>query len=246
MNDHYAKFRLSDALMSSYKLVWNDFCSWYLEMVKPAYQKPIDRKTLDSTVNFLEKLLKVLHPFTPFITEEIWDNMGERSKEDRMIVAPWPEVGQVDADMLKGFESAEKVVMEIRRIRNEKQIAPKEKLQLLIKGDQADAFNPVISKLANLEKIESTTEAPGSAAGFVVKGTEYFVLLEGLVDAGEEKEKLQKELEYTKGFLMSVTKKLSNERFVSGAPEQVVAAEKSKQADAEAKIKALEEQLAVL
>lgn len=246
LNDHYSKFRLSDALMSSYKLVWNDFCSWYLEMVKPAYQQPIDRKTLDVTVNFLEKLLKVLHPFTPFITEEIWDNMGERTKEDRMIIAPWPEVGQVDSNLLKGFESAEKVIMEIRRIRNEKQIAPKEKLQLLIKGDQSGNFHPVIAKLANLEKIESTSEAPASAAGFVVKGSEYFVPLEGLVDAGEEKEKLQKELEYTKGFLISVTKKLSNERFVSGAPEQVVAAEKSKQADAEAKIKALEEQLAVL
>ena len=246
LNDHYSKFRLSDALMTSYKLVWNDFCSWYLEMVKPAYQQPIDRKTLDATVNFLEKLLKVLHPFTPFITEEIWDNMGERSKEDRMIIAPWPEVGQVDSNLLKGFESAEKVIMEIRRIRNEKQIAPKEKLQLLIKGEQSSDFNPVIAKLANLEKVETITEAPASAAGFVVKGSEYFVPLEGLVDAGEEKEKLQKELEYTKGFLMSVTKKLSNERFVSGAPEQVVQAEKNKQADAEAKIKALEAQLAVL
>lgn len=246
LNDHYSKFRLSDALMTSYKLVWNDFCSWYLEMVKPAYQQPIDRKTLDATVNFLEKLLKVLHPFTPFITEEIWDNMGERTKEDRMIVAPWPEVGQVDSNLLKGFESAEKVVMEIRRIRNEKQIAPKEKLALLIKGDWSDQFAPVIQKLANLYKVEVVSEAPGSAAGFVVKGIEFFIPLEGLVDAGEEKEKLKKELEYTKGFLMSVTKKLSNERFVSGAPEQVVAAEKSKQADAEAKIKALEEQLAVL
>ncbi|MFT4681257.1 MAG: valyl-tRNA synthetase [Flavobacteriales bacterium] len=211
----------------------------------------IDRKTLGSTVNFLEKLLKVLHPFTPFITEEIWDNMGERSKEDRMIVAPWPETGQVDLSLLKGFESAEKVVMEIRRIRNEKQIALKEKLQLLIKGKglmhQAFThFSPVISKLANLDKTESVSEAPGSAAGFVVKGIEFFIPLEGLVDEGEEKEKLQKELEYTKGFLNSVTKKLSNERFVAGAPEQVVAAEKSKQADAEAKIKALEAQLAVL
>jgi valyl-tRNA synthetase len=243
LNDHYSKFRLSDALMASYKLVWNDFCSWYLEMVKPAYQKPIDRKTLDSTVNFLENILKVLHPFTPFITEEIWDNMDERTKENRMIIAPWPEVGQVDLKMLKGFESAEKVVMEVRRIRNEKQIALKEKLQLLIKGDQSAGFNPVIQKLANLDKIEAVSEAPGSAAGFVVKGIEFFVPLEGLVDEGEEKEKLQKELEYTKGFLNSVSKKLSNERFVAGAPEQVVAAEKSKQADAEAKIKALEAQL---
>jgi len=244
LNDHYSKFRLSDALMTTYKLVWDDFCSWYLEMVKPAYQKPIDRATLDATVEILEKLLKILHPFTPFITEEIWDNMGERTKEDRMIVAPWPAVETVNEELLAGFESAEKAVMEIRKIRNEKQIAPKEKLNLLIKGKWNTEFSPVIQKLANLESIDSATEAPASAAGFVVKGVEFFVPLEGLVDEREEKEKLQKELEYTKGFLNSVTKKLNNERFVSGAPEQVVAAEKNKQADAESKIKALEEQLA--
>mgnify|MGYP003671352749 CR=1 FL=1 len=255
LDDHYSKFRLSDALMTTYKLVWNDFCSWYLEMVKPSPPTPqrgerstpkIDRKTFDTTVEILEKLLKILHPFTPFITEEIWDNMGERTKEDRMIVSPWPEVETVNEKLLTGFESAEKAVMEIRKIRNEKQIAPKEKLKLLIKGNWNTEFNPVIQKLANLESIDSATEAPTSAAGFVVKGVEFFVPLEGLVDEGEEKEKLQKELEYTRGFLNSVTKKLSNERFVAGAPEQVVAAEKSKQADAEAKIKALEAQLAVL
>lgn len=246
LNDHYSKFRLSDALMTTYKLVWNDFCSWYLEIVKPEYQKPIDRATLDATVEILEKLLKVLHPFTPFITEEIWDNMGERTAEDRMIVAPWPTIETVNEKLLSGFESSEKVIMEIRRIRNEKQIAPKEQLNLLIKGDWNVEFNPVIEKLANLESIETATEAPASAAGFVVKGVEFFVPLEGLVDADEEKEKLEKELEYTKGFLNSVTKKLSNERFVSGAPEQVVAAEKNKQADAQAKIKALEEQLAAM
>jgi valyl-tRNA synthetase len=244
LNDHYSKFRLSDALMTTYKLVWDDFCSWYLEMVKPAYQKPIDQATLDATVQILEKLLKILHPFTPFITEEIWDNMGERTAEERMIIAPWPEVESVNKKLLSGFESAEKTIMEIRKIRNEKQIAPKEKLNLLIKGNWNAEFNPVIQKLANLESIESATEAPASAAGFVVKGVEFFVPLEGMVDEGEEKEKLEKELEYTKGFLNSVTKKLSNERFVSGAPEQVVQSEKNKQADAAAKIKALEEQIA--
>lgn len=244
LDDHYSKFRLSDALMTTYKLVWDDFCSWYLEIVKPAYQKPIDRATLDATVEILEKLLKILHPFTPFITEEIWDNMGERTAEERMIVAPWPTADTVNEKLLSGFESAEKAIMEIRRIRNEKQIAPKEKLNLLIKGNWNTKFNPVIKKLANLEGIETASEAPAAAAGFVVKGVEFFVPLEGLVDEGEEKEKLEKELEYTKGFLNSVSKKLSNERFVSGAPEQVVQAEKNKQADAEAKIKALEEQLA--
>jgi len=237
---------LSDALMTTYKLVWDDFCSWYLEMVKPAYQKPIDRATLDSTVEILEKLLKILHPFTPFITEEIWDNMGEHGKEDRMIVAPWPKAETVDEKLLSGFENTEKVIMEVRRIRNEKQIAPKEKLNLLMKGDYSNEFNPVIQKLANLESIEIASEAPASAAGFVVKGIEFFVPLEGLVDASEEKEKLEKELDYTKGFLNSVERKLSNEKFVNGAPEQVVQAEKNKKADAEAKIKALEEQLAAM
>lgn len=246
LNEHYDKFRLSDALMTTYKLVWDDFCSWYLEMVKPEYQKPIDRKTLDATVEFLEELLKVLHPFTPFITEEIWDLMGERTEKDRMIVSSWPTGGKVNSTLLPGFEEAEKAIMEIRRIRNEKQIAPKEKLQLLVKGDWEAKFAPVISKLTNLNKIETVSEAPASAAGFVVKGVEYFVPLEGLVDAGEEKEKLQKELEYAKGFLNSVMKKLSNERFVAGAPEQVIAIERSKQADAESKIKALEQQLAAL
>ena len=246
LDDHYSKFRLSDALMTTYKLVWNDFCSWYLEMVKPEYQKPIDRATLDATVEILEKLLKILHPFTPFITEEIWDNMGERTKEDRMIIAPWPTVENVNEELLSGFELAEKAIMEIRRIRNEKQIAPKEKLNLLVKGDYSKELNPVIQKLANLESIETTSEAPASSAGFVIKGVEFFVPLDGLVDEGEEKEKLEKELEYTKGFLNSVTKKLSNERFISGAPEQVVQAEKNKKADAEAKIKALEEQLATM
>lgn len=246
LNDHYSKFRLSDALMTTYKLVWNDFCSWYLEIIKPDYQKPIDKKTLDATVEILEKLLKILHPFTPFITEEIWDNMGERSAKDRMIVAPWPQTSDVDLAILSGFESAEKVIMEVRRIRNEKQIAPKEKLSLLVKGEWNKNFNSVIQKLANLESVESASEAPSSAAAFVVKGVEFFVPLEGLVDEGEEKAKLEKELEYTKGFLNSVNKKLSNERFVSGAPEKVVQAEQNKKADAEAKIKALEEQLAAI
>ncbi|MFM1877031.1 MAG: hypothetical protein RL266_2768 [Bacteroidota bacterium] len=246
LNDHYDKFRLSDALMTTYKLVWDDFCSWYLEMVKPAYQQPIDKATLDATVEILEKLLKILHPFTPFITEEIWDNMGKRGKEDRMIVAPWPKAESVDEKLLSGFENAEKVIMEVRRIRNEKQIAPKEKLNLLVKGDYSDAFNPVIRKLANLESIAETSEAPASASAFVVKGAEFYVPLAGLVDASEEKEKLEKELDYAKGFLASVEKKLSNERFVSGAPEQVIAIERNKKADAEAKIKALEEQLAAL
>jgi len=246
LNDHYDKFRLSDALMTTYKLVWDDYCSWYLEMVKPAFGSPIDENTLDATVSFLEDLLKVLHPFVPFITEEIWDMMGERSKSERMIIAAWPAAGKVDTQLVSGFELAEKVIMEVRRIRNEKQISPKEKLNLLVKGAWQAEFGPVVTKLANLDSIENVSDAPSGAAGFVIKVVEFFVPLAGLVDASEEKEKLMKELDYTKGFLVSVEKKLSNERFVSSAPEQVVLAEKNKKADAEAKIKALEEQLATI
>jgi valyl-tRNA synthetase len=246
MNDHYDKFRLSDALMSVYKLVWDDFCSWYLELVKPAYEQPIDPKTLAETIAFLEELLKLLHPFTPFIAEEIWDNLGERTEKDRVIIAQWPKVEAVDAALIEAFDRASATIMEVRRVRNEKQLAPKAPLRLLAKGNADAGMNPVISKLAFLEEITVVNEAPTNAASFVIKGVEYFIPLEGLLDPKEEKEKLQKELDYVKGFLVSVEKKLSNERFVSGAPAQVLQVEYNKKADAEAKIKALEEQLTSL
>ncbi len=244
MNDHYDKFRLSDALMSVYKLVWDDFCSWYLELVKPAYEQPIDLKTLEETIAFLEELLKLLHPFTPFIAEEIWDNLGERTEKDRVIIAQWPKVEAVDAALIEAFDRASATIMEVRRVRNEKQLAPKAPLRLLAKGNADTGMNPVISKLAFLEEITVVNEAPANAASFVIKGVEYFIPLEGLLDPKEEKEKLVKELEYVKGFLVSVEKKLSNERFVSGAPQQVLQLEYNKKADAQSKIKALEEQLA--
>ncbi len=255
LNGHYDKFRLSDALMTTYKLVWDDFCSWYLEIVKPGSPTPqdgertaprIDAVTYKATVDILEKLLKILHPWTPFISEEIWGHMGEHGRDERMIVSPWPEAGTVDTELLSGFAIAEKAVMEIRRIRNEKQISPKEDLTLLVKGDLNDRFAPVIGKLAGLESVKTVSDAPTASAGFVTKGIEFFIPLEGLIDSSEEKEKLKKELDYTRGFLATVQKKLGNERFVSGAPDQVIEAEKNKQADAEAKIKALVEQLAVL
>ena len=244
MNDHYDKFRLSDALMSVYKLVWDDFCSWYLELVKPAYEQPIDPKTLAETIAFLEELLKLLHPFTPFIAEEIWDNLGERTEKDRVIIAQWPQVEAVDAGLIDAFDRASATIMEVRRVRNEKQLAPKAPLRLLAKGNADAGMNPVISKLAFLEEITVVNEAPANAASFVIKGVEYFIPLEGLLDPKEEKDKLQKELEYVKGFLVSVEKKLSNERFVSGAPAPVLQVEYNKKADAQSKIKALEEQLA--
>jgi valyl-tRNA synthetase len=246
MNDHYDKFRLSDALMSVYKLVWDDFCSWYLELVKPAYEQPIDPRTLNETIAFLEELLKLLHPFTPFIAEEIWDSLGERTEKDRVIIAQWPQVAPVDAELIEAFDRATTTIMEVRRVRNEKQLPPKAPLQLFVKGNADAGMNPVITKLAFLSDIEPTNETPANAASFVIKGVEYFIPLEGLLDPKEEKEKLLKELDYVKGFLVSVEKKLSNERFVSGAPEQVLQLEYNKKTDAQSKIKALEEQLASL
>jgi valyl-tRNA synthetase len=246
MNDHYDKFRLSDALMSVYKLVWDDFCSWYLELVKPAYEQPIDPRTLNETIAFLEELLKLLHPFTPFIAEEIWDSLGERTEKDRVIIAQWPQVAPVDTELVEAFDRATTTIMEVRRVRNEKQLPPKAPLQLFVKGNADAGMNPVITKLAFLSDIEPTNETPANAASFVIKGVEYFIPLEGLLDPKEEKEKLLKELDYVKGFLVSVEKKLSNERFVSGAPEQVLQLEYNKKTDAQSKIKALEEQLASL
>ncbi|MCF8259052.1 MAG: valine--tRNA ligase [Flavobacteriales bacterium] len=246
MDDHYDRFRLSDALMSVYKLVWDDFCSWYLEIVKPAFEQPIDPKTLAETNAFLGDLLKLLHPFTPFIAEEIWDHLGERTVQDRIIIAPWPKAGKTDAALLEAFDRAMNVIMEVRKVRNEKQLGPKAPLQLLVKGKVDAMMDPVIAKLAFLEEIAATENAPANAASFVIKGAEFFIPLEGLIDPAEERAKLEKELEYTRGFLASVEKKLSNERFVSGAPAQVLQLEQSKKADAEGKIKALEEQLAAL
>lgn len=247
LNGHYDKFRMSDALMTTYKLVWDDFCSWYLEMIKPAFGDSIDKATYNVTITFFEKLLKILHPFTPFITEELWHEIKDRDENDCIIVAEWPEVEKVNNDILKGFELAEKVVMEIRRIRLEKKISPKEGLELKVNGKNGEKqFDSIIIKLTNLSGMEYINDKVANAASFVIAGDEFYIPLEGKIDAGEEKERLLKELDYTKGFLASVDKKLSNERFVQGAPEQVVAMEKKKKSDAEAKIRSLEEQLAVL
>ncbi|UII32584.1 valine--tRNA ligase [Fulvivirga ulvae] len=247
VEDHFSKFRISDALMSIYKLIWNDFCSWYLEMIKPEYQKPIDPKTLESTINFFEKLMKMLHPFMPFISEELWHELKERDSKDCIIVAEWPKAGKYDEKILASAEQAFEIITNIRNIRNSKQISPKDLLTLKIKSEnfeQFSTFTPVILKLANLEAIESTDQKEDNAASFVLKGDEFFIPLAGSIDLDKEREELQKELEYTRGFLTSVDKKLRNERFVNNAPPQVVEMEKKKKADAEAKLKVLEESLA--
>ncbi len=248
IEDHFSKFRISDALMATYKLVWDDFCSWYLEMIKPAYQQPIDTETFAQTVTFFEDILKILHPFMPFISEELWHELKERNKEDMLIVAAWPKAKFFDTKLISEAAQVFEVVSQIRNIRASKGISPKEAFSLTVKTNQEDLYNrfeTVIKKLANLSVINFGDQVE-NAMSFVVKSDECFIPMEGKVDVEEEIENLLKELEYTKGFLNSVSKKLSNERFVAGAPAQVVEMEQKKKADAEAKIKTLKDSLAKL
>lgn len=249
IEDHFSKFRISDALMAVYKLVWDDFCSFYLEMIKPAYQQPIDKGTLDATIGFMESLLKVLHPFMPFITEEIWHDIKERGDQDYLVIAPWPKADLPDVILLERMEKAMDIVAGIRNVRNSKNIAQTKALPLFIKTQEQSIlapFEPLIRKLANISEIQYVETNVDGALTFVIGGSEFFIPMEGAVDLAAERENLLKELEYTKGFLASVDKKLSNERFVKGAPAMVLEKEWQKKADAEAKIKALEQSLAAM
>lgn len=249
INDHFSKFRLSDALMSVYKLVWDDFCSWYLEAIKPAYQQPIDAKTLQQTISIFERMMQVIHPFMPFITEEIWHILSEREEKDCIMISKMPEPESYNTQILTSFEQAIEIIINVRTIRQEKNIANKEKLSMQIMADFANCdhtFESLIEKLCNLESIEYTSEKASDTVGFVVDQVEYFVRLGNLLDVEAEIKKVEEELNYLQGFLNSVLKKLSNEKFVAGAPEQVVAVERKKQADAESKITILQQQLANL
>ncbi|MBT7851603.1 MAG: valine--tRNA ligase [Formosa sp.] len=245
IEDHFSKYRLSDALMSTYKLIWDDFCSWLLEMVKPAYEAPIDKKTYEAVVAILESNLKILHPFMPFLTEEIWQYLEERTPEQALIVASWPELKPYDSTILEGFEFASDVVSGIRTIRKEKNIAFKNTIDFLVLNNesQTKGFDAIISKLGNISNLTYTSEAVENALSFRVKSNEYFIPANDTIDVAAEISKLEEELKYIEGFLKSVQKKLSNERFVSGAPEQVVASEKKKEADAVAKIETLKASL---
>mgnify|MGYP002336221378 CR=1 FL=1 len=247
IGDHFKKFRISDALLSTYKLIWDDFCSWYLEMIKPEFGKPVDRATYERTIQFFETLLKILHPFMPFITEELWHELKERSGKECIIVARYPEASAVNGELLQESMFAFELIAEIRNTRNAKGVSPKDQLQLLVRdGDRCPvkSFWPVVTKLANVSGIRFVTESPASGtSGFVIRSTEFFIPLEGQIDVEKERETILKDLDYQKGFLNSVEKKLSNEKFVSGAPAQVVETERRKKADAEAKIRALEESL---
>ncbi|WP_422083918.1 valine--tRNA ligase [Ulvibacterium sp.] len=249
IDDHFGKYRISDALMAIYKLVWDDFCSWLLEISKPAYQQPIDKATFDSIIHLFEQNLKLLHPFMPFLSEEVWQHISERNPQQALIIAQWPKMEEeVDQGLIQGFNFASEVISGIRTIRKEKNIPMKESLELSVLNQEkvSDAWDVIIQKLANVSKVAYVDNGLEGALTFRVKSNEYFVPIGGAIDIDAEIKKIQDELNYTKGFLQSVQKKLSNERFVNNAPEQVVAIEKKKAADAEAKIETLEKSLASL
>jgi valyl-tRNA synthetase len=250
IEDNFTKFRISDALMATYKLIWDDFCSWYLEMIKPAYQQPVDAKTLQQTVGFFEKLMKILHPFMPFLTEEIWHLLSDRDEDDCIMITRLPERHRINHKVLEQFNFAKDVIIAVRGLRNEKNIPMKEQLQFFVKKNHnqpADTtFDGLASKLCNLAAIEYVDEKVTNSMSFVVGSTEFYIPLIGVVDIETEIKKLEEELVYTRNFLNSVIKKLGNERFVSGAPVAVVDLERKKQADAENKIKVLEERISNL
>jgi len=252
INDHYSKYRMSDALMNTYKLVWDDFCAWYLEAIKPDFidgkAQPIDKATYDATIGYLESLLKMMHPWMPFITEEIWHLIKERDAKDCIIVAEWPKsIDRIDSKQLAEFEVSKELVTMVRNVRAQKQLSPKEKLEVIEKSEATRSyFDSTIIKLANLSAFSYTKDKVEGAFSFQIKTTEFYIPLAQNLNKEDEIERLTKELEYNKGFLKSVQIKLSNEKFVANAKPEVIASERKKESDALSKIKTLEEQLAVL
>ena len=245
IEDHYAKYRISDALMATYKLVWDDYCSWYLEMIKPAYGSPISKETYTATLEILEENLKLLHPFVPFVSEEIWQHISDRNSDEALIVSNWPQSRSIDNQLIKEFEFASDVISGIRSIRKEKNIPFKESISLAILNNEKTehTFDGIISKMGNLSEIKRVDEKLDGALSFRVKSNEYFIPVGDAIDVEAEIAKLTEELKYTEGFLKSVQGKLKNERFVNNAPEQVVAMERQKEADALAKIETLKSSL---
>ena len=243
VKDHFSKFRLSDAMMVLYRLFWEEFSAWYLESVKPAYGQPMDRATMTATLEFFDVLLRLLHPFMPFITEELWQHLDERKDGESIMYARIPEPQQADEALLKAMADVKEIVGGVRNVRKQKNLPNKEQLTLQAVGGLNNPFEAIIVKLAGLEKVEAVSEKDSTAAAFMVDTAEFAVPLAGNIDVEEEIKKLEADLEYTRGFLASVDKKLSNERFVANAPEAVVANERKKKADAESKIATMEQAL---
>ncbi|WP_418990781.1 valine--tRNA ligase [Alistipes sp.] len=248
IDEDFRSYRISEACMTAYKLFWDDFSSQYLEMVKPAYGEPIDAVTFAATRGFFDALMRLLHPFMPFVTEEIWQDLAPRAAGESICVAPLPEPAEEEPALLARFALAAEVVSAVRNIRNRKNLPQKEPLTLRVVADAnyPSEFAPLIRKMANLSAIEPTEEKDPAATAFLVKTTQYFVPMAGKIDAEAERRKLAEDLTYYEGFRASVMKKLSNERFVQSAPEKVVANERAKLSDAEAKISAIRAQLATL
>ena len=248
IEDHFSKYRISEALMTIYKLVWDDFCSWLLEIMKPAYQQPIDKKSYTAIIGIFENNLKLLHPFMPFLSEEIWQRISDRKPSEALVIASWPEQDSFDPGQIKAFEYAAEVISGIRNIRKEKNIPLKETLELSVLNKEgiSEDLDVIIKKLANVGQINTVIEAVEGALSFRVRSNEYFIPVAGMLDIDAEIKKIKEELSYTKGFLQSVNKKLANERFVNNAPETVVSMEKKKAADAKAKILTLEKSLSNL
>jgi valyl-tRNA synthetase len=248
IEDNFEKYRISDALMGIYKLVWDDFCSWFLEMIKPAYQHPIDTLTLAKAIGMLENNLKLLHPFMPFLTEEIWQILAERSPEEALIVSTWPQIKPFKAQLITDFENTIEVISGIRTIRKDKNIPFKDTIELrIVNHDKASTyFDTVVTKLVNITSLEYVSDKVDGALSFRVKSNEYFIPITGNINVEEEIAKLTTELVYTQGFLKSVQSKLANEKFVAGAPEKVLANERQKESDALAKIATIEQSIAGL
>ncbi len=242
----FDEYRLSEALMKSYKLVWDDFCSWYLEMIKPAHGEQIDAETYESTLSIFERLMCILHPFMPFVTEEIWHTLRERNENETIMLAHMPQTAYFDQRILDGCAMAQEIIAGVRNMRNSKGLSPKENVDLFVRGEAPANFFGIIRKLANVSKIESINEKMEGAICFMVGTTECFVPMSQNIDKDAELKKLNEDLKYYEGFLVSVMKKLGNEKFVNGAPEQVVNLERKKKADAESKIEAIKSQIEAL
>ncbi len=246
LNDNFDKFRISDTLMLVYKLFWDEFSSWYLEGVKPAYQKPIDKITYNKTVDFFETLLQLLHPYMPFITEELWQNIKPRGENESIVISLLEKVGSYNINTINNFEFSKEVISGIRNIRTSKNISYKDKIELFINSSDIIENKETIIKFGNISEIKSTSEKISGVVSFMVKTTEFYIPLNNNIDVDDEIQKLTEEIEYQKGFLNAVLKKLSNEKFVNSAPANVVEMEKKKQSDAEDKIKTLTAQIELL
>jgi valyl-tRNA synthetase len=246
IDSNFKRFRISEALMNCYKLFWDEFSGWYLEIIKPEYKQPVDRISYNATISVFDYLLRIIHPFMPFITEEIWQLIGERKEGESLMISSMPKVRKYDKELLSGFENAKETVTAIRAVRKEMQIQNRDPVELSVRADRNNYdtnFLSVVIKLCNLSEVGFTSEKPDNAASFMIRTTEFHIPLGGKVDVENEKAKINTELSYSRGFLDSVMKKLNNERFVLNAPQPVLDLERKKKADTESKIKSLEEAL---